>query len=548
MRIQNKKAAIAFMLAAMMAVPSISGAKALAADDSNEQVIVDATSEDKNVEVGDITSDDYGLHVNTGDGKTVTVTTGNIESDDDGIYVDKVGKGSDVTITTGNIESEDVGVYVYEIKNDSDVTITTGNIESEDNGVFAYSIYEDSDLTITTDDIESGFYGVYVGSIRKGSNATVTTGDISSDRYGIYACNFYEGTLDMSVDGSISASNEGVHLYLDDGGTATVTVKGDVKASDYGLYFDTDDDNSTADVLIEGTVEGDKGGVRLRGDHGFEAENLSLTVWRIKPNADDEIVDVYNDTYPDMKEEFEDKIMYIIKVEQPTEGGTIAVSDKDGNALDKSHDCDVANQGDKVLVKVNPEEHYKITGAYNGVDGAKLELLKDENGNYYVEVPKGGGVYLTAVLEKEKYDISFYDDDGNLIQTNTVEYGDTITIPDAPTREGYELLYWEGSKYYPGDQYTVTGPHTFKAVWKKIEDKATDDTEDKKETTDKSDDKKDDTAAPTGTTYNTSKPVASSPATDDATNIMMLIIIMIVSASGAVIAANLKKRLNRKED
>ena len=171
-----------------------------------------------------------------------------------------------------------------------------------------------------------------------------------------------------------------------------------------------------------------------------------------------------------------------------------------------------------------------------------------------VVVPKGGGVYLTAVLEKEKFDISFYDDDGNLIQTNSVDYGDTITVPNGPTKEGFEFLYWEGSKYYPGDQYTVTGPHTFKAVWKKIEDKATDDTDDTEdttettETTDKSDDKKDDTAAPTGTTDNTSKPVASSPATDDATNIMMLFILMMLSASGAVIAANLKKRLNRKED
>ena len=95
-------------------------------------------------------------------------------------------------------------------------------------------------------------------------------------------------------------------------------------------------------------------------------------MWRIIPNDAGEVVDI-SYGYQDMKEELEEKIMYIIKVEQPIEGGSIAVTDKDGNALNKSHDYDVANQGDKVLVKVNPEEHYKITGAYNGVDGAKLE-------------------------------------------------------------------------------------------------------------------------------------------------------------------------------
>lgn len=45
------------------------------------------------------------------------------------------------------------------------------------------------------------------------------------------------------------------------------------------------------------------------------------------------------------------------------------------------------------------------------------------------------------------------------------ENGDVITLP-APKRDGYIFDYWEGSKYYAGDRYTVNGDHTFKAVWK----------------------------------------------------------------------------------
>ena len=44
---------------------------------------------------------------------------------------------------------------------------------------------------------------------------------------------------------------------------------------------------------------------------------------------------------------------------------------------------------------------------------------------------------------------------------------DVITVLDAPTREGYTFKYWEGSKYYPGDSYTVSENHTLKAVWAK---------------------------------------------------------------------------------
>ena len=40
-----------------------------------------------------------------------------------------------------------------------------------------------------------------------------------------------------------------------------------------------------------------------------------------------------------------------------------------------------------------------------------------------------------------------------------------LTLPE-PTREGYEFLYWKGSKYNAGDKYKVTEDHTFVAQWK----------------------------------------------------------------------------------
>ena len=43
--------------------------------------------------------------------------------------------------------------------------------------------------------------------------------------------------------------------------------------------------------------------------------------------------------------------------------------------------------------------------------------------------------------------------------------GDVITIHEAPERDGYKFSYWKGSKYAPGDSYTVSGDHTFTAVW-----------------------------------------------------------------------------------
>ena len=53
-------------------------------------------------------------------------------------------------------------------------------------------------------------------------------------------------------------------------------------------------------------------------------------------------------------------------------------------------------------------------------------------------------------------------------KTYAVEVGKYFTLPEAPIRDGYTFLYWEGSRYNPGDKYKVTGTdHTFTAVWEK---------------------------------------------------------------------------------
>lgn len=79
----------------------------------------------------------------------------------------------------------------------------------------------------------------------------------------------------------------------------------------------------------------------------------------------------------------------------------------------------------------------------------------------------------TYTSELREYDLTFDLGGGTLdgktgTVTMTCKYGDTIKLPDAPTKEGYKFLYWKGSEYDAGASYTVEGAHTFTAEWEVV--------------------------------------------------------------------------------
>lgn len=73
----------------------------------------------------------------------------------------------------------------------------------------------------------------------------------------------------------------------------------------------------------------------------------------------------------------------------------------------------------------------------------------------------------TAVLTYKLNGGTYNGSTADIEESHTV--GDVIAVHEAPARNGYVFLYWQGSQYNPGDSYTVTGDHTFTAVWKDTE-------------------------------------------------------------------------------
>ena len=123
----------------------------------------------------------------------------------------------------------------------------------------------------------------------------------------------------------------------------------------------------------------------------------------------------------------------------------------------------------------------------------------------------------TAVYHKISYDLNGGTLDGKTgVITVEAEEGSVITIPDAPTREGYNFLYWKGSEYHPGDKYTVEGDHTFTAQWQLVI---------------KDEPKKDETT----------KKDKNTPSTGDEADPMLWMAICMLSLSGVIFIKKRKK-------
>ena len=215
----------------------------------------------------------------------------------------------------------------------------------------------------------------------------------------------------------------------------------------------------TVNIIVEGIIDAGTAGVNVVNNEAswqfpdgiapddYVPDNtepgdagINLTVWKINLSSNGNAAECTgragsNVSEPGPAANFEKSINYIVKVEQPAEGGTIKAVDAQGNALEKIDVFDTAHEGDKIYLEADLEEGCKITAAYNGL-GEKVPLLTDEEGRYYIVVPKGGGVYLSAEITRE-YMATFVADGKTVAKIPYTSETKSIEEPTVPEKEGY---------------------------------------------------------------------------------------------------------------
>ena len=297
-----------------------------------------------------------------------------------------------------------------------------------------------------------------------------------------------ESVVDVYVQGDVTSTGTGIYVQTEEEGKGSVHVlvdEGNVEADSTGIFLMG---NQTMDVLVDGTVHGGNSSVLVEGT----VSDMTLTVWEIKPDDEGhyaERVDwLPEDPGPSTWEDEElcKEIQYIIRV-QPNDHATLTAegtTDYEG--------YQVAHEDDKVVLKIDIQPGYQLEGAFGNAD-QNIELKRDDEGNYYLVVPRGGGVLLGVKLSKilpakKKLTVTF-DPNGGVLRgstepfTTSVEKDGTLTLPEAPENDGSVFLGWYCTPYSAQDprwsapeagsdelkpagaEVTVTDTVFYTAVW-----------------------------------------------------------------------------------
>ncbi len=436
MRIMRRR--IAFILSTMMIltlmqVPVYAGTPVnIAVDDTSPE-------EDKKVETGDVTIEEdqnepVAVDVNDS-GQELEVKTGSITNKSENgvaLHAD-VHDGADaVILADGPVDANGTGVNINTNSNSvADVTVS-GDIKANTGTESSVSSNGESYLLVEGDITAQG-EGVYSASDGNGLSYTGVHGDIESS--GDTAANLSahdDGASTMYVTGNVTGELSGITLHADDGGYTGAAVEGNVSGGElFGV--DSWSDAGIVDVVVGGDITGGEVGILLNSKNNGEnyvvsegtvsggkvaiamqnsdIDPLQVVVWKAVPNdqgviaAERKIEGFGEDAVVSYEEnkELEAKIGYVIKVTQPEKGGTVRATAADGSQLamvtGMSTDfLEYAYAGEKVLLKVDIAEGYEITAAYGDV-GQQYPLEKDADGNYFIIVPRGGGVMLSVQLD-----------------------------------------------------------------------------------------------------------------------------------------------------
>ncbi len=336
---------------------------------------------------------------------TGKVTANGNGSNGRGIGVKVAGNGSYIAVDQ-DIISDGSGIVAY---SGTQVNVG-GNIKAGSGS----AIFLSGEGDVTVHGNVSGSRGVIVDGVSYEAN------EDEKDQETEFLLNT-EKSASVVIDGSLHADeNQAIILF---GSDAKVIVKGDVSSAQgssvkigTAYNYGNADEKGNSEIAIGGTLKNKDDGAVLAVEIDKEGNALETPEIVIGTVEDINKLNVSGYYYeysnaangdgaaeiaPEISEEAKQKVLssirYIVNT-RDIENGTLTVTKLDGSRLerDRADRYDVAAANDEIKVQIVPVSGYSV----KNVSGGRATVTKNSDGSFTVLVPAGGGVDISAILEK----------------------------------------------------------------------------------------------------------------------------------------------------
>ena len=160
------------------------------------------------------------------------------------------------------------------------------------------------------------------------------------------------------------------------------------------------DDGDTINVVIEGTLKAEGNAIEIKTPDAYDDSNLNITAWKIESGNNGALVaanggDNASDAQKAVAEKVEKSINYILRIDENSASNVSFT----GNNITKIGDLDTAHAGANVAIQLKTPDGFRVKNLY-GDKPNNVKLEEGNDGNYYLVVPSGGGVWVSLELEK----------------------------------------------------------------------------------------------------------------------------------------------------
>ncbi|MBR4474830.1 MAG: hypothetical protein IKS55_14510 [Oscillospiraceae bacterium] len=329
---------------------------------------------------------------------------------------------------------------------ENQVTVTVGgNVTGAADGVEVENLIGSTDINIKESVEGKSGDGIRV----KNSNEYLNEGD--SDVQLIKDSRGEEVTV--TVGGSVTGAEDGIEIQ-NDTGIAAVTVAGDVTAEKAGIKLESGADNTDSNIKTTVEVDGilNAGETPILIGEGITEKNVSITVWSVEVNdqqaKDGEIVKADSKSTEEKANAVENNIRYIIKVGESGKdykGLSFVNAEKGESGYYAAKAYDETDETEDNVVTLKIASEYKllaIVHSKNDKTSRKDVIVQDNDGNYKLLIPKGGGVWLELSLEKIEAPAT---EDYTIYALGTVLAKDGKSLMTIFNSRNYTIAYADGT-------------------------------------------------------------------------------------------------------